>query len=239
MSGRPKLILQKALARSRWDIHRGIPLTIHREQLLRRIGDPIVLDVGANEGLYAVCLRTAGFRGEIHSFEPLPDAFQLLSGRALVDEKWYAVQAACGESVGTLAIHQSQNSVSSSILAMNETHAKAAPSSVFVGEPIECAVTTIDEYVAGHVNDSTPIYMKMDVQGFEDRVLRGAERSLSRIAAIESEISLTTLYEGQASWLELIGGLAEDFELVDVRPGFRDQQARLLQADVLLLRRGI
>ncbi len=110
---------------------------------------------------------------------------------------------------------------------------------MYVGEPDECAVTTIDSYLDEHVENGSPIYVKMDVQGFEDRVLRGAVRSLARVAAIESEISLTQLYDGQANWLELIGGLAEGFELIDIRPGFRDSDSRLLQADVLLLRLGL
>ena len=81
--------------------------------------------------------------------------------------------------------------------------------------------------------------MELDVQGFEDRVLRGAEATLPQIVSIETEISFTDLYDGQAKWLDLIGGLQADFELIDIRPGFRDQQSRLLQADVLLARKGI
>lgn len=214
-------------------------MTIHRAELFERIRHPIVLDVGANEGLYGVGLRTAGFRGEIHSFEPLPDAFRLLAERAAADPAWRTVEAACGETAGTLAIHRSKNSVSSSLLPMNPKHSSAAPESAYVGEAIQCAVITLDEYVSEHVDRSAPLHVKLDVQGFEDRVLRGAEATLPRIASIETEISFTDLYDGQAKWLDLIGGLQADFELIDIRPGFRDQQSRLLQADVLLARKGI
>ena len=236
MSGRFKLIIQQLLTRAHWDIHRGVPLAIHRQAVLDRLGHASVLDVGANEGLYGEAMRKAGFTGRIYSFEPLPDAFALLAKRAAHDSKWTVEKAACGDAKGTLEIHKSKNSVSSSILSMNETHRAAAPSSEYVGEPIPCDVVTLDDYFAAS-DDSERFYLKMDVQGYEDRVLRGAHNVLSRIDAIETEISLTDLYEGQASWHELVGALLDDFELADFRPGFRASDYRLLQADILLLRR--
>jgi FkbM family methyltransferase len=238
MSGRSKLVIQQLLTRTHWDIHRGVPLAIHRQAVLRRLSQVSVLDVGANEGLYAEAMRTAGFTGSIYSFEPLPDAFSLLAARASVDPRWTAVNAACGEAAGRLEIHRSQNSVSSSILSMKPAHQESAPSSAYVGAAIPCDVITLDDYF-GARDQSERFYLKMDVQGFEDRVLRGAKATLSRVDALETEISLTDLYEGQASWHELVGGLLDEFELADFRPGFRASDYRLLQADILLLRRAV
>lgn len=182
-------------------------------------------------------MRQAGFAGPIFSFEPLPDAFALLAERAARDPLWTAINAACGDSSGTTTIHRSKNSVSSSILSMSKTHQDAAPSSVYVGEAIPCDVITLDDYFREHQH-ARRFYMKMDVQGFEDRVLKGAKETLDRVDAIETEISFTDLYEGQAGWHDLVGSMLDDFELADIRPGFRSADYRLLQADVLLLRRG-
>ncbi len=121
---------------------------------------------------------------------------------------------------------------------MSQTHRDAAPSSAYVGDAIPCDVITLDGYLGAARGPSERFYLKMDVQGFEDRVLLGAQSTLHRVDAIETEISLTDLYEGQASWHELVGGLLVDFELADFRPGFRASDFRLLQADVLLIRRG-
>ena len=203
---------------------------------MRRLSPVSVLDVGASVGLYAEAMRTAGFQGPIYSFEPLPKAFAALAARAKHDPAWTAVNVACGAEPSVLTIHQSQNSVSSSILSMTETHRAADRASTYVGEDVPCEVITLDGYF-GERDPAERFHLKIDVQGFEDRVLRGAKATLSRVDSIEMEISFTELYEEQAGWHDLIGGLLEDFELVDVRPGFRAHDYRLLQADVLLLRR--
>lgn len=119
---------------------------------------------------------------------------------------------------------------------MSQAHRAAAPASAYEGDAISCKVITLDEYFES-ADPLERFYLKMDVQGFEDRVLRGASNTLERVVAIETEISLTPLYEEQASWYELVGGLLADFELVDIRPGFRATDYRLLQADILMLRR--
>ena len=103
-----------------------MPWTVHRQAVLRQAGVSSVLDVGANEGLYGEALRRAGYSGTIHSFEPLPDAFDRLSARASRDVNWYAINAACGEAAGTLELNRSANSVSSSFLEMLDEHARAA-----------------------------------------------------------------------------------------------------------------
>jgi hypothetical protein len=121
---------------------------------------------------------------------------------------------------------------------MTQTHQAAEPASAYVGEAISCELVTLDGYFGPH-DPTERFHLKLDVQGFEDRVLRGAEDTLSRVDSIEMETSFTTLYDGQANWHDLIGGLLDRYELVDVRPGFRAQDHRLLQADVLLLRKGI
>ena len=189
-------------------------------------------------GQYALALRDAGFDGQIYSFEPLPKAFAALATKAQTDPAWTVVNAACSDSSGMSSIHESENSVSSSLLMMTQTHQSAAPESRYVGTEIPCEMIMVDDFVAAHA-PAGRFHLKLDVQGFEDRVLRGARATLARVDSIETEVSFTGLYDEQAGWHELIGSLLDGFELVDVRPGFRAKDHRLLQADVLLLRRGL
>ena len=53
-----------------------------RARLLASERIDLLLDVGANEGQYALRMRRAGFQGRIVSFEPLSDAFAALERRA-------------------------------------------------------------------------------------------------------------------------------------------------------------
>jgi hypothetical protein len=62
-------------------------------------------------------------------------------------------------------------------------------------------VSTLDRTLADAL-DRLPreILLKLDVQGFEDRVLRGAGRMLALCKAVVLEVCLDPLYEGQADF---------------------------------------
>ncbi|MEM9645934.1 MAG: FkbM family methyltransferase, partial [Planctomycetota bacterium] len=59
-------------------------------KLLRQYQIDVVLDVGANTGQYAKRLVRKGFRNNVVSFEPLPDAFSKLQGRCAEHDNWSA-----------------------------------------------------------------------------------------------------------------------------------------------------
>jgi hypothetical protein len=83
-----------------------------------------------------------------------------------------------------------------------------------------------------------PAMLKLDVQGFEDRVLRGAEQLLQSVTLIECELSLAHLYEGQPSFREMLDRFADvGFEIFDLEPVFRERRAgRILSVDAWLER---
>ena len=69
---------------------------IHLKQLINLLGINCVLDVGANEGQFALELRGIGFKGLIVSFEPLHGAFQRLQQTFSRDSCWKGFQVALG-----------------------------------------------------------------------------------------------------------------------------------------------
>ena len=167
-----------------------------------------LLDVGAAHGGYSLAAVLAFPGVRVYSFEPLPDVFATLKATAVRREGITPLPLALGAADGRETIHRSESSGSSSILPMRETHEKHFPGTGTVGAE-EIEVRTLDGLVAaGEVDLTPPVLMKIDVQGFEDRVLAGAEASLSKIDALIVELSLTELYEGQQllpelrSWIE-------------------------------------
>jgi hypothetical protein len=90
------------------------------------------------------------------------------------------------------------------------------------------------------VRETERVFLKLDVQGFEMHVLRGAEDHLDRVAGVQAELALTPLYEGDAPWREVIDHLEQrGFELAGLEPGFEDPNTgRMLQADAILIRPG-
>ena len=183
-------------------------------------------------------LRELGYRGRIVSFEPLAAAHATLSEEARSDPNWnIAPRLALGERNGAVELKISANSVSSSLLAMLPSHLAAAP------ESAPCAVETVplatlDDALAPFLGADETALLKIDVQGAEDRVLAGSACTLPRIAAIQAELSLVPLYEGQALMHDIVELLrGRGYELADVQPAFIDpRDGRLLQLDGLFLR---
>jgi hypothetical protein len=81
-------------------------------------------------------------------------------------------------------------------------------------------------------------FVKIDTQGFEAEILRGAEGVLDRIAGFQLELSLLPLYEGEATYLPVLQQLdALGFGLHLVLSGnFSRRLGRQLQFDGVFFR---
>jgi hypothetical protein len=75
--------------------------------------------------------------------------------------------------------------------------------------------------------------MKIDTQGFESKVLKGAENSLMQIDTVQMEMSLVPLYEGELLFNEMSILMSEKgYVLVAIETGFSDQDSgQVLQID--------
>jgi FkbM family methyltransferase len=210
---------------------------LQRARLLAAERIDLLLDVGANEGQYAVRMRRAGFGGRIASFEPLSAAFGALERRAAHDPRWDAHRVALSDADGHAEIHVAGNSTSSSLLDMGEQHLRSAPESAYVGTE-QVPTTRLDSLWDELVRDGERVFLKLDVQGFEMHVLQGAERALGELRGVQAELALAHLYEGDSPWREVVDHLAaRGFELAGVEPGFEDPESgRMLQFDGVFLR---
>jgi FkbM family methyltransferase len=210
------------------------------ERFLRAARPDTVFDIGANEGQYAISLRKCGFHGRIVSFEAIPSVHAVLSAAAAKDPDWVVAPCcALGRAAGEARINLARNSVSSSLLPMNDAHVKAAPGSKYIGvETVRMA--RLDEIARPLLPSAGRLLLKIDTQGYEEEVLAGSESILEGVSAIQLEMSLLPLYQGAPSFrrvLELCESLG--FELHGLIPGFYESKTnRLLQADGLFLKTG-
>lgn len=197
----------------------------------------MVLDVGANQGQYAQALRRLGYRGRIASFEPVDSAFANLSERAKADAAWSVANIALGDFDGTAEIHVAGNSLSSSLLDMLELHQQAAPESRYTGKQ-RVTVNRLDSIFASIAGSDDKVLLKIDTQGFERKVIAGAEGCLQRILALQIEMSLVPLYHTEMLFPEMYALLrSKGYELIGIEPGFVDpRDGRLLQLDGLFHR---
>jgi FkbM family methyltransferase len=236
-----KYELRRRLWRLGFDLARFKPeshAVARRRRLMSSLGIDVVLDVGANTGQHAHHLRTdLGFEGRIYSFEPMSVPFRRLHSRARQDPKWQAFNFALGDVEGTVTINVAGNSESSSMLEMLPAHLEAAPESRFV-DTEEVEIRTLDSIFGDLCHSGERVYLKIDTQGFEGRVLRGAGRSLPKIGTVQVEMSLTPLYSNEMTFGELYQLLLDKgYTMVGLEPGFTDAQTgRLLQADAIFHR---
>jgi FkbM family methyltransferase len=230
-----KLALRRAMSMANLSISRD-PAVARLQRALSAMDVDTVLDVGANVGQFAALLRGAGFTGRIISFEPLSSAFEELRRRAARDPNWEVYNVAVGREPGELQINISDNSYSSSILDVTETHLHAAPRSKVVGvETVR--VETVEALMSdlGVVPERT--LLKVDTQGYESFVLDGAGDLVKRLRCVQLELSFVPLYEGQQLFDTLRSRLeANGLELYSFEPGISDANGRLLQCDGLFVR---
>ncbi len=221
---------------------RGYELTrFPIKQFMNQYRFDVVIDVGANVGQFACELRDeVGYSGRIVSFEPLSSAFAILNRKVERDPEWHAINVALGSEAGRSTIHVTGNSASSSLLEMLPKHVEAAPHAAVVStESVE--VRRMDDLFGEIVHDDERALLKIDAQGFELEVLKGASRSLERISGILIELNLGALYAGAPLAEEVMAQLRQSgFEPFWFVPGFRDPRTQqLLQMDGYFVRSGI
>lgn len=212
---------------------------LRRQQLLGSITIDLVLDVGANSGQYGKQLRKDGYKGKILSFEPIASVYNDLKNRVGADGNWDCIKTAIGNSTDDVTINISRNLVSSSILEMEAKHLENAPESLYIGQEIVQQTTLDDIILKNELYKNSNIYLKIDTQGYEMQVLTGAEQSFKHIKAIEVELSLVSLYQGQSLLPELLALLySKGYILYSINDAFVSKKnGQVLQIDGIFVRK--
>ena len=228
-------LVKRAAERAGLEIGRHRPRARRRAQLIAAQGIELVIDVGANRGQYARELRAHGYTERILSFEPSAGAFAALERYARTDPNWDVRQLAASDTKGMAELGAAGNF--SSLLPVGERLAALFPEAAPRGtERVgACRLDTAD--IALPPGRGT--LLKLDVQGYERRVLVGARDILQRITLIETELSVVTLYDDQPLLAEMICLLdAEGYRLLTLDPILRDRRTgEYLQFDGLFIRR--
>jgi FkbM family methyltransferase len=202
---------------------------------LRSRNVDVVIDVGANEGQFAIGLRKMGYNGTIASFEPVRSVFQALSKSAANDRNWKVRQLALGDANGVAEIQVSEFTVFSSIMQQTtfgrDFHSGA--------KPVRCesiAIARLDTIFPEIAGQNT--FLKIDTQGFEKKVIDGAESCLARLVGIQLELPVVHLYNDTWRLSEAIAFMQDKgFILSQVRPtNFMHADPSLVEIDCVFRR---
>ena len=144
-----------------------------------KAGD-LAFDIGAHVGDRIASFRRLGAR--VVALEPQPGparAIRLIHGR---DPAVILLQAAAGATEGTLTLHV--NSANPTVSTASPDFIRAADGSAgWEGQVWDGAITvpclTLDRLVHDH---GRPVFAKIDVEGFEDRVLMGLSRPIPALS---------------------------------------------------------
>ncbi|GAB4036834.1 FkbM family methyltransferase [Spirosoma gilvum] len=193
----------------------GLKLEDDLRQVIRQ-PNPLCFDVGANQGQTIQLLQQCFANPVIHAFEPASKTFNALTSQSF-GPNVSLHQLAFGEQAGTAEFRNYEQSELSSFLAVNPDKSE----NIFFGEQVasveSVTVETLDSFCAAQGIAKIDL-LKIDTQGFELPVLRGATRLLTekRIGALLLELNFAPIYEGQSDPLVILNLLREhDMRLVD------------------------
>lgn len=180
---------------------------------LRNLPIKTIIDVGANKGQFAEFLASRFPEAHIYSFEPLPKPFEDLnkwaeSHKNKKKQRVDVFNLALGDEEGVMEIlcHE-EHTPSSSFLQTTEFLEKIYPlTKKQVHIPVK--ITTLDLWRKCHnIKLQSEILIKLDVQGFEDRVIKGGKETFKIAKACILELNIDQLYKDQASCKDIFVSL--------------------------------
>lgn len=165
------------------------------ERVLLPRGFKTVIDIGANEGRFSEEMRALFPDAHIYAFEPLASCAKRIKERMVGDARFTLFPVALGDEDGETTIRHSAFHPSSSLLPMAALHERLYPKSKdYTVEKI--SIKRLDVLLADQKLQG-PVLVKIDVQGYEDKVIGGGTAVLSKADLVIVETSFVTLYEGQ------------------------------------------
>jgi len=221
----------------------GINIELAREDPFKKFlrfriqnaANPVLFDIGANDGAFAQNFITIE-KIQVISFEPIVSCNEQLVLKSKDCKNWTIAPPllALSDSFSEVDFYVSENIVSSSLLKITDKHIEAAPKST-VSNTLKVKTSTLD-YFSKELNlAGKSIFIKIDVQGHELNVLKGAIKTLDAAILVAIEVSFEKLYTQSATFDEIYNFMCErGFFLCSAYEAFSDlNNGRCLQLDAV------
>ena len=253
----------KALQQVRVDIYslrelaahiRGFPMLdkkIHRflknfaDHVLNKDKRLIVVDIGANDGWFAKSIFRFSPHAKVISFEPLKSQQAKL---ALIKKQYpnfSCFSSAVGDKECSMTITEYKTSGLSSLRRINSAYSyfEGSGFSEEVVNEYRVDVVTLDKQLSEMLSEQDKVVLKIDTQGYELEVLKGACALMKRGAVKCILIELMTIkkYAGMVLYNEILEFLHErDFVLYDLCPFYYEKNnGRLSEIDAIFMHQSI
>ncbi len=179
----------------------------HLRSFFKHFEVDCVFDVGGNVGQYAAMLRTqVGYRGDIISYEPVPELAAKLRAAAALDPRWLVEEVALDASEGSASINVFASDTFSSLHDVAALAHQQFRDKVTLTRRIPVRTATLATELAKYqarLGFSRP-FLKMDTQGHDVRVAMGAGSQLRSFIGLQSELAIKRLYEDAPGYEEAL-----------------------------------
>ncbi|HAL39724.1 MAG TPA: FkbM family methyltransferase [Polaromonas sp.] len=212
-------------------------LSTHLQDIFIRKKIDCVFDIGANIGQYHDFLRNeVDYRGHIISFEPIQKLANHLLQCSQSDPLWHIYPFALGAEAGEAVINIMTSDDFSSFLEPNNAQTPEFSTANRIETTQTVSIRRIDDVmpeIRQNFNFKN-LYLKIDTQGFDLEVIKGARNSLRDMAAIQCEVSVIPIYKGMPDYSTTITTLKElGFDLSGLFPVTRDEHLRIIEFDCI------
>lgn len=211
----------------------------HLSLLFQRLNIQCVLDVGANVGGYGNFLRNViGYTGLILSFEPVDANLEALQELARSDRQWVVYDYALGSQNTTMEINVMKRNVFSSFLNPDNSVVPEFQDWNAVDHKERVEVRTLDSIMdtLKKKHRIQNIFLKMDTQGYDLEVVKGAEATLPQICALQTEVSLRRIYQNMPHFIDAYQMLnGKGFDITGMYPVSRDPLLRVIEYDCIMV----
>jgi FkbM family methyltransferase len=234
-----KKLINRIYNRKGFELRRMPPNAFNEQRRLLGDASPaVIFDVGAHHGETVHEYKALFPTATIYSFEPFPESFAVLQNAADQYEGVHAVRLALADQAGVAEFSVNCNSATNSLLPVAAEAARTWGNLVKSRSTVRVATETLDAFCESHGIDSIDL-LKLDVQGGEPLVLRGAERMLRRQAVriVYAEIITVPCYAQQLQLDEFLRMMREyGFTLHNFYDPHSSDAGRLKQVDAIFVR---
>ena len=212
--------------------------SIEHMNVLRSVRSELFIDIGANRGQFSLAAQKAFPSAEIMCFEPLTSAYKVLDTIFRSKPKVKTHHVAIGDAETEMAINVSKREDSSSLLDILDSQTKIFPGTGR-RDTEQVTVRRLSNFIPGE-GLLKSIFVKIDVQGYELEVLKGALDIIKGINYFYIECSFLELYKGQAIASDVIEFLSNQGFLLDgIYNLHHDRAGMAVQADCLFINKNL
>jgi len=180
----------------------------------------VIIDVGANVGFFSMLCRELFPKAKIYSFEPVPKTFSCIE-KNFKDDK--------NTEVFNLAVSDHSGSGK-----MTFSEKNSAVSTLREDGNVDVEIITLDYFLKDKKLDKVDI-LKIDTEGFENFVLKGAENTLKKVKYIIMEVTIENNKNYTISSLfKLLSSENFDFQILGYRNFSNKGEGSVSTMDVIL-----